>query len=229
VEIHSFRSRTRFCNIAYCFPSEKRAGVNFRLKHQTLLSPMLPTDSKGDSSPMKKSSSLIAIIVFPVCVQAQTASQFWSPIDESKIKPCTEWVVLPKKYKTFHLANDHLKDVLWSAPDEKQVKLQDSKVIVEIPLPDGTMQKYRVVYSPVMAREMAAKFPDIKTFDLMAVDKSGSYGKADWTDRGFHAMIGRKGIYIYIDPFCLKNTTDYISHIRSDDDPAVKLSPHWTM
>lgn len=165
---------------------------------------------------MKKRIILVATVVSATFAQAQTSNQFWTPIKEAEIKPLGERVIIPQKYKTYHLVNNNLKTALWAAPNEKDVKLENSQVVVELPMPDGTMKKYRVVYSPVMAPELAAAFPTIKTFNIMGIDEPGVYGKVDWTEMGFHAMIRKVGTDVYIDPYCRTNYMDYISYNTSD-------------
>ncbi len=164
----------------------------------------------------KKLTLLIAGLSLASIVQSQSAKQSWIPINEKEINPIGQRVIIPQKYKTYHLVNDNLKTVLWSAPDEKQMSLQNSKTIIELPMPDGTMKKYRVVYSPVMAPELAAAYPDIKTFNIAGVDEPGVYGKLDFSEMGFHAWIRKVDTDVYIDPFSQLNYTDYISYNTSD-------------
>jgi len=164
----------------------------------------------------KKITLLVAGISLASLVQAQSAKQCWSSINEKEINPVGERVIVPQKYKTYHLKDANLKTALWSAPDEKQVRLQNSTTIIELPMPDGTMKKYRVVYSPVMAPELAAAFPTIKTFNIMGVDEPGVYGKLDFSEMGFHAWIRKIGTDVYIDPYCRTNFVDYISYNSSE-------------
>ncbi len=166
---------------------------------------------------MKKLLTLTAAIVLATFAQAQTSKQLWNSIEEAKITPKGERVIVPQKYKTYHISTE-LKTVLWAAPNEKDVKLENSQTIIELPMPDGTMKKYRVVYSPVMAPELAAAYPDIKTFNITGVDEPGIYGKIDWTEMGFHAMIRKPGTDVYIDPYCRTNYVDYITYNFSDYD-----------
>lgn len=165
---------------------------------------------------MKKLALLLVVFSVGSLVMAQTEKPFWKPADEKRIKSVGERVTIPQKYQTFELVSDNLKTALWSAPDEKDVNLKDSKAIIELPMPDGSLQKFRVVYSPVMAPELAAQFPDMKTFNVMSVDSEQSFGKLDWTEMGFHAMIRKVGNDIYIDPYSRGNFTDYISYNAAD-------------
>jgi hypothetical protein len=165
---------------------------------------------------MKKLTLLVAGLSFVGLVKAQTAKQLWSPINENEITLTGERIILPQKYKTFHLVNDNLKKALWAAPAEKDARLQNSPSIIELPMPDGTMKKYRVVNSPVMAPELQAAYPDIRTFNIVGVDEPGIYGKLDFSEMGFHAWIRKVGTDVYIDPFCQGNFVDYITYNTSD-------------
>jgi hypothetical protein len=144
-------------------------------------------------------------------------AQSWKTVtNEKEIKPVGERVIIPKKYKVFHLGDNSFKNALWASPDEAQVNLANSSAIIELPMPDGTLKKFRVVQSPVMAPELAAQFPNIKTFNVVGVDEPGVSGKLDWTEMGFHAMLRRVSGDIFIDPFSRNNYTDYISYYKYD-------------
>jgi hypothetical protein len=165
---------------------------------------------------MKKLTTFITAMGITIFAQAQQAKQLWTPINENEINPIGQRVIVPQKYVTYHLVGDNLKNVLWTAPHEDAVRLQDSKVIVALPMPDGTMKNYRVVYAPVMAPELAAAYPDIKTFSVMGVDEPGVYGKLDFSEMGFHAWLRKEGTDVYIDTYSQLNYTDYISYNSFD-------------
>jgi hypothetical protein len=174
---------------------------------------------------MKKLTFLAFTIGSVMFTQAQNAKQLWKPINEKEITPVGTRVIVPQKYKTYHLVDNNLKEALWAAPTEKEVRLQNSPAIIDLPMPDGTMKKYRVVYSPVMAPELAAAYPDIKTFNIVGVDEPGIYGKLDFSEMGFHAWIRKIGTDVYIDQFCQGNFVDYISYNMSDYNRAPEQIP----
>ena len=161
---------------------------------------------------MKQLFLTIALGIFSL-----TQAQSWRMVtNEKEIKPVGERVIVPKKYKTFHLGDNNFKNALWQSPDEKQVNIANSSTIVQLPMPDGSLKQFRVVQSPVMAPELAAQFPNIKTFNVVGIDEPGVYGKLDWTEMGFHAMLRRAGGDIFIDPYSRSNNTDYISYYKFD-------------
>lgn len=87
---------------------------------------------------------------------------------------------------------------------------------LEFPHPDGTMHLYNAKANQTMHPDLAAKFPEIKSFD--AVDtETGDAVKWDVTPQGLHVMILRKGqSTIYIDPLIKGNTDYYIVYNKSE-------------
>jgi hypothetical protein len=165
---------------------------------------------------MKKISLFISIVALTGSTFAQKGKSYWNPIPESEIQVTGERTIIPDKYKTFHLSGIDLKNLLFSAPNEDKVSLRNSQVIVELPLPDGSVQKFRVVEAPVMAPELAAQYPNIKTFNVEGIDDPRANGKLDWNDFGFHGMIRKPSGDMFIDPYSRNNTSDYISYYTAD-------------
>ena len=165
---------------------------------------------------MKKILYIFFIFIFINNLQAQDNSALWKPINESEIVVSAERTIIPKLYKTYHLIDHNLKTLLFSSPNEKNMALANSPVIIELPLPDGSIQQFRVVESPVMTPELAAQFPNIKTFNVKSTDGANFFGKLDWNDFGFHAMIRMPAGDIFIDPYCRNNVSDYISYYTAD-------------
>jgi hypothetical protein len=70
--------------------------------------------------------------------------------------------------------------------------------------PTGGFRKFRLVESPVMEPELAARFPDIKTYRGQGVDDPAATAnvRLDVAPQGFHAMVllTPEGDY-FIDPY----------------------------
>ena len=87
---------------------------------------------------------------------------------------------------------------------------------LEFPHPDGTMHTYNAKANETMHPELAAKFPEIKSYDAVDV-LNGTSVKWDITPQGFHAMIFQKdGSTVFIDPLIKGNTDYYIVYYKSD-------------
>jgi len=151
---------------------------------------------------------------------------FWSASKESEIRLSGKRQIIPQKYLTFKLNGTSLKDKLFSAPLEKQVQINQSTCIITLPLPNGTMQQFRVVESPIMESGLANQFPDMKTFSIKGIDDPYANGKLDWNEFGFHGMIRtvNNGDF-FVDPYGVGNTTDYITYYTTDfiKDPSQKI------
>jgi subtilisin-like proprotein convertase family protein len=85
-----------------------------------------------------------------------------------------------------------------------------------LPAPDGTAQRFEVVDAPVMAPELAARFPDIRTFQGRGLDDPTALLRMDVTPLGFHAqVISSAGTWL-IDPFYHLEDDVYASYYRKD-------------
>ena len=108
--------------------------------------------------------------------------------------------VLPGKYRNLVLDVEQLKGRLKTAPHENDIALPHSEFIVEIPLPDGKNQRFRVVEAPVMSAALSRKYPDIRSFAGQGIDEPSASLRFDISPKGFHgAVISPAGNY-YIDP-----------------------------
>jgi hypothetical protein len=162
---------------------------------------------------MKKTTIYLSLsLLFCFCLNAQNNNKFWSPINESNIKQLGKRQIVPKKYLAFELINSELKSVLFSAPNESSVKINESNCIISLPLPNGEIQKFRVVESSIMERALQAQFPNYRTFSVKGIDDPYANGKLDWNEFGFHGMVRSVNGDFFIDPFCLNNIKDYISY-----------------
>ncbi len=86
-----------------------------------------------------------------------------------------------------------------------------SAVIVALPMPDGTFARFRVVESPMLAPELAAAFPDIRTYSGQGLDDPTATTRFGWTAAGFHAVVIGISGSVYIDPYAAGDVEHYIS------------------
>ncbi len=160
------------------------------------------------------------LITLSLCLSASVffaqQNKTWTSIEEKAITPTGKRQIVPQKYLTFHLDVNAVKAQLSSAPNETVVSINNSACIIELPLPNGQIQKFKVVESPIMESGLAAKFPDIKTYSLKGIDDVYANGKLDWNEFGLHGMVRTINGDYFIDPYCLQNTTDYITYYTSD-------------
>lgn len=138
--------------------------------------------------------------------------------------------IIPVVYRTISADIGALKDILSQAPMENHgnINAKTSSVILSLPMPDGTIQRFSIVESPVMEPALAAKFPEIKTYLGQGVDDAASSVRCDMTPKGFHAMIFSSDGTVFIDPYSRGDVVNYISYYKRDFiPPASKFMPEY--
>ncbi len=147
---------------------------------------------------------------------SQVKQIFWSTVSEKDLLTTGVRQIIPQKYLCASLNGNAFKDKLWAAPSEKQVTIDQSTCVIYLPMPNGTMQAFKVAETNMMEKGLADHYPNIKTFSIKGIDDPYANGKLDWNDFGFHGMIRSINGDVFIDPYCLGNSTNYISYYTSD-------------
>ncbi len=152
--------------------------------------------------------------------QAAPDTSIWSDaMVPAGIDSVQRWVV-PDAYRLVSANMERLDTVLAQAPPESQPGVaaasSSGQTVLELPLPDGTMQHFAVVDSPIMAPELAAKYPRITTYEARGIDDPTAVARLDRTPAGFHAMILSGSDTVFIDPYLRGSDTLYASYYRSD-------------
>lgn len=163
-----------------------------------------------------KITSIILLLTFVSSANAQ--NKFFSDKPErqfrqTQVKP----IVKPVKYRTVFLDTTAFKIFLQSVPSVKVITNRELTPILEIPMPNGTTASFHIWESETMAPELAAKFPEIKTYTGQGIDDRSATINIDWTPLGFHAMILSASTgSIFIDPYSNGNKTNYIAYYKTD-------------
>ena len=107
-----------------------------------------------------------------------------------------------------------LRASLATAPQEGRA---GAALLVTLPLPDGSNARFRVVESSVMAPELAAQFPSIKTYTGVGIDDPSASLRLDFTPAGFHAQVlsASTGSF-FIDPTSRTDSQHYLSFWKRD-------------
>lgn len=162
-------------------------------------------------------SILILCLLLSLSCFAQNAEdKLWIKSEETSIQVTGARQIIPKKYVTYKIIPQELKLKLFSAPNERTTTIYASSCIITLPLPNGTLQRFRVIESSVMDETLALSFPQMRTFSVRGIDDPHATGKLDWNDFGFHGMVLTPDGNFFIDPYCLGNIQDYISYYTSD-------------
>jgi hypothetical protein len=155
---------------------------------------------------------------WPVAAAAQgRASQtLWQRLDRVPAnRPAAEVWVKPDQFAAVTLDRGALQRELARAPMEVMPGVVQSDFELTLPMPDGSEQRFRVVESPVMAPELAAKFPEIRTYAGQGIDDPAATVRLDLTPAGFHAQILTPHGAVYIDPH-FRDESVYASYYKRD-------------
>ena len=106
------------------------------------------------------------------------------------------------------------------APSEWDAPRGSAEVELVLPDPSGGERHYHLVDSPVMAPELAARYPEIRTFRLIGVDDGAYSGRGDWTPQGFHAVLRTENGMFYVDPLRRGDNVLHQVYWRQDLRPA---------
>ncbi len=140
----------------------------------------------------------------------------WTDRQETEIVATGERIIIPQIYRTVSLNRNLLTDLLSRAPMENSNFISQETSEIELPMPDGSMQKFAFVESPVMAPELSARFPEIKTYLAKGITDPYAVCRFDFTLQGFHAMILSPNGRVFIDPFSKGDLDNYISYYSRD-------------
>lgn len=129
-------------------------------------------------------------------------------------------------YTPFQVDFERLKQTLQDAPTRDEILSGDAQpLVVALPNPEGQYSRFKVFDSEILAPELAAEFPEIRTFTGQGIDDPTATLAMDFTLQGFHAAVqGESGRY-YIDPFYhLHPEAGQVAYWTSDNlgDPALK-------
>ncbi|MCX2762680.1 reprolysin-like metallopeptidase [Aquimarina muelleri] len=146
-------------------------------------------------------------------------AQLWSPISSGKAqtKPKEFRKTTPTKYQLFTLNTNELTSILQSTPSRTQQK--NSGIIMTLPTNEGVLKKFRILEASVLDKDLANRFPSIKSFVGYGIDDPTSFARFSFSKVGLHAMItSGNHSTIYIDPYT-KDKQNYISYSKSDLPP----------
>ena len=139
----------------------------------------------------------------------------WKKVtNESLEQKQLERVIVPEKYKAFQLDKNALKAILQRTPQEIPGVSGTGDSFLTLPLPDGKFSRFRIVESSVMAPELAAKYPEIKSYLGEGIDDPTATVRFDLSPNGFRAMVLSAAGTSYVEPFAKGETGSYISFYK---------------
>lgn len=135
--------------------------------------------------------------------------------------------IRPTAYQPVHLDRTAMSALLRSSAREAEgvaVMQTEGAVKVSLPMPDGTIETFVVVESPVMEQELSDAYPEIKTYLGQGVSSPASTVRIHDTPQGFGAQImGPDGV-VCIDMLSSASDEHYASYRVRDTESARRFT-----
>lgn len=165
---------------------------------------------------MRFTLTLFFAIVGLMNTNAQAS--FWQDFEEASIflPQNAEREVSATHYRTLSLEFEALKAALQRAPMEFTAEAISEPIQLHLPLPNGDMALMEVVESPVMAPELAAKFPQIRSYTARGVKNKLLSARFDYSPLGFNAIVSTPEGRVLISPLATEQTRFYASYYSKD-------------
>ncbi|NIJ55472.1 zinc-dependent metalloprotease [Dyadobacter arcticus] len=93
-----------------------------------------------------------------------------------------------EKYSVYNLRTSDLRSYLLQAPLEFKSETA-VPLALEIPMPDGQVETFQILESPILSPKIAAENPDIKTYTGKGTVNKNSVIRLSLTSGGFNAII----------------------------------------
>jgi hypothetical protein len=150
----------------------------------------------------------------PLAGSARSADGVWQPATDQAVPASQRRADIDGPYAVVQLDRSALEALLVRAPNETDPNRNAQPVVVvTLPLPDGRFSRFRVEESPILAPDLAAAFPEIRTYRGAGLDDPTATARFDITPDGFHGMVIAAGGTVYIDPY---RPGDLVNHVSFD-------------
>ena len=132
--------------------------------------------------------------------------------DESTRKSVAEIRSAPRFYRKLSLDAVAQREVLCRAPMEFTKAARQAPVVMTLPMPDGTLLRFRIEESPVLPARLATLFPEIRTYRGQGLDDPTATTRFDVTPAGFHAIVVSARGTVIIEPAARGRSVQYVSY-----------------
>lgn len=88
-------------------------------------------------------------------------------------------------------------------------------VVITLPMPDSTFERFLVKESPTLDPALAKAFPTFRTWSGQGLDDKTATTRFGWTSAGFHAIVltGTRGS-VYIDTYAASTLDLYVVYTQ---------------
>ena len=141
----------------------------------------------------REAATIIAVFLLLGSVAANASQQIWQNLSSEQAR--SRGVNHGTNY--FSVDEVGLRNLLSGVPHRST---GDFSREIELPMPDGSLARFQIVESPIMADGLAQRYPQVKTFKVCGIDDEHASGRVDITSRGFSGMLQTAQGRVFIDP-----------------------------
>lgn len=147
---------------------------------------------------------------------ASAAEDMWREVSaESLVRGPARTAPRPNEFRTFTLDVNAMRSALSQAPQE--FAGGSDEMIISLPMPDGSLQRFRVWHSPIVEAGLLKKYPELgETYIGQGIDDPTATVRFDFLPKGFHAMVISTEGTKMIDPYSDGDIRNYIVYDKSD-------------
>ncbi len=166
---------------------------------------------------MRKLKFTLLALFATTLLAAQSASGLWETVDEDRIQmeANAEIGTLPSEYHTFALDLEGMRATLSKAPLKENKDLQ-KPLELDLPLANGQIMTFEVYESSVMMPKLAAKFPQIRSYQGVGKGNSDYSIRVDCNTLGLFVRMRTPDGLTHIMPYATKQDKYYMSFFRKD-------------
>lgn len=124
--------------------------------------------------------------------------------------------VSARRFVALTLDKAGMASTLAAAPLEFTAAARTAPLVLSLPTPTGGFARFAVQESPVMAPGLAARYPEITSYDGQGVDDPQASIRLDLGLAGFHAQVLSPHGDWYIDPYYHLDQSVYASYYGHD-------------
>ena len=125
-------------------------------------------------------------------------------------------IPLPRHFRALEVDVKALENLLARAPAERSEAAAAEPLLLALPYPDGTDRLFRVEESPILEPELAARFPEIRTFVAQGIDDPTATARLSLTSLGFHAMVLSAAGTVFVDPYRRWDARYVLSYFKAE-------------
>ncbi len=159
----------------------------------------------------RRAARLCGLCLLPLVTAQAAAAPQWRTVELDAIAAQGPRLIIPTQAHYLAVDAQALAAQLARAPHEFSAA---DAITLEVPMPDGQTQRFAVMATDLMHPDLAARYPEIRTYTGYGLDEPTASARFDMTPRGFHGLILSPAGTVYIDPVQRQDQVHYQSYWR---------------